>query len=196
MRDLRPDSRGVEAHGEVAMTMFAKLLGRTDTPLATAPTSSPKPTANQAPAAAPATAAAHSPRRTVTLKRSKKPAKLWPIADRRGVIVATSKRPVVQETAATHAAAFMRWLQEQEDYAGRTVLYEVVGQLYAGVFCPTHRLKPIPWRTVAKEFDAMPGVGRREQYIDTGDTRRRVKKHVYVLPCAAVVEIGAVRLRA
>jgi hypothetical protein len=150
-----------------------------------------------APALNPMTAEppAPSPRATVHKPRTRKPArKLYAVIDRRGVVVATSTKPVAQETAEAHASALLEWLSEQSGFAGRAVLYEVVSQLYVEAFCPTLGLKPLPWRVVAKELDALPGVERYKQHIEV-DGRRRVKRLIYQLPGARadVVEIDAVR---
>ena len=129
------------------------------------------------------------PLETVPTKSTRNPArKLWAVTDRRGVVVATSPMPTVQETAATHAAVFLEWLGEQEGLTGQPVLYDLVGRLYVEAFCPALDFQPFPWRAVAKALDALPAVRRYVQHVDT--ERGRTKKHVYVLPDAraAVVE--------
>jgi hypothetical protein len=103
---------------------------------------------------------------------------------------------VPQETAEAHAAAFLEWLlQEQDGFAGRPVLHEVAGGLYAKNFCPALGLQPLPWRSVAAALGELPGVTRDKRHVDTNDWRKRVKRLMYILPNgpAAVVELDTRR---
>jgi hypothetical protein len=179
--------------------MLGKLLRRAETAPATAPVSAPSPMldlVSEAISVPVDTETVHTMR---TTKRIRKPAKkLWAVTDRRGVVVGASTKPVLQETAQTHAAAFLEWLAEQQGFTSGPVLYDLVGRLYLETFCPALGLKPFPWRAVAKALDALPGVLRYAQHIDTDDEHRRVKKHVYRLPDAraAVVDFDMARKRA
>jgi hypothetical protein len=112
-------------------------------------------------------------------KRSKK---LFAVVDRRGVVVGSSRKPVLHETPELHAKALLTWIGDQIGFTGRPVLYEFVGNLYAEDFCPSVGLKPFPWRTVAAALDKLPGVKRTKKHADRDDGRDRVKRDVYFLP--------------
>jgi hypothetical protein len=86
----------------------------------------------------PAETVTSSPLATVAPKRARKPPRkpakgLFPVANRHGIIVATSGKPVAEENPATHAVGLLRWLQAQEGFAGQAVLKAgVCGNAVAG----------------------------------------------------------------
>jgi len=113
-----------------------------------------------------------------TLSRAPKQS-LFPIRDSNGVIVGLSpKFPRWILGAAAHAELFFEWLSSHVEYAGSTMLAELLPQVYAA-FCREHGLDPLPWRSIATVLKGFTG-GKKYAWTRKGKRRRGLR--VYKIP--------------
>lgn len=162
-----------------------------------APSGLPTPAApavipTKAPCAVPVPEPTQAPRSTPTPtpKRS-----LYAVRDRAGIIVGVSPRPVPEQpSAAWHADHFLDWLGWHDEFAGHTILADVLARIYVGAFCRERHLEPLPWRSVATQLRQLTDDRRkRYKWILEGGCRKR--RRAYALPDLREELVYAVKLR-